>query len=150
MRRLFVGLLVVLPLVTSGCIAPLFIEMFKDPYGRHDSLIRVQREYTNALRWNHPDIAAQFVHPEMRAQFIAHAQKFKEIRVTDYEVGKVVWGEEQATATLVVTYRAYSMSNMVEKEIRETQHWMRLSKRANDWVVEPKIDHLIDSVATGM
>ncbi|MBW2270643.1 MAG: hypothetical protein JRH16_18925 [Deltaproteobacteria bacterium] len=147
MRRLSVGLLLALPLVTSACVAPLFIEMFKDPYGRHDSLVRIQREYTNALRWGHPDIAAAFVHPELRAEFIDHVQKFKEIRVTDYEVGKIEWGEEQATATLVVTYHAYSMSNMVEKEIRETQHWMRLTKRGNDWVVRPRIENLIDGVA---
>jgi hypothetical protein len=146
MRRLLVGFLLVLPLVTSGCIAPLFIEMFKDPYGRHDSLVRVQREYTNALRWNHPDIAAQFVHPDVRDEFIEQIKKFKTIRVTDYDTSKITWGEEQATATLTVTYRAYSMKRLVETEIRETQFWERLTKR-NDWVVKPKIDELIDSVA---
>ena len=57
MRRLIVGLLLVLPLLMSGCIAPLLIEMFQDPYGRSDSLTRVQREYTNALLWGHPEIA---------------------------------------------------------------------------------------------
>lgn len=147
MRRVLVSLLLVLPLFASGCVAPLFIEMFKDPYGRHDSLVRAQREYTNALRWNTPDIATDFVHPELRAQFIEHTQKFKEIRVTDFEIGKIQWGEDQATAKIVVTYHAYSMSSMVEKEIRETQEWERLSENANDWVVRPKIDHLIDSVA---
>jgi hypothetical protein len=141
-----VGLLVVLPLFTSGCIAPLFIEMFKDPYGRHDSLVRVQREYTNALRWNHPEIAAQFVHPDWRDEFIEQITKFKTIRVTDYDTSKITWGEEQATATLTVTYRAYSMRSMVETEIREIQSWERLTKR-NDWFVKPKIDQLIDSVA---
>jgi hypothetical protein len=146
MRRLLLGLLVVLPLFASGCIAPLFIEMFKDPYGRHDSLVRVQREYTNALRWNHPDIAAQFVHPDVRDEFIHQTAKFKTIRVTDYDTSKITWGEEKATATLTVTYRAYSMRSMVETEIREIQFWERLTKR-NDWFVKPKIDELINSVA---
>ena len=72
---------------------------------------------------------------------------FETIRVTDYDVGKVAWGEKQATATLMVTYRVYSMADMVEKEIRETQHWVRLGERANDWVVRPKLDDLIESVA---
>lgn len=147
MRRLLVGLLIALPLATSGCVVPHLIEMFKDPYGRHDSLVRVQREYTNALRWGQPDIAAQFVHPDLREEFMTHRQKFKEIRVTDYEVSKVTWGAEKATAFLVVTYHAYSMQTMVEKEIRETQHWMRLSPKLNDWVVKPKLNQLIDSVA---
>ena len=148
MRRVLVSLLLCLPLVATGCVAPLFIEMFKDPYGRHDSLTRIQREYTNALRWGDPDVAMNYVHPELREAFVEHAQNFKQIRVTDYEVGKIEWGsEEKATAKVVVTYRAYSMLSMVEKEIRETQEWERLSENANDWVVRPKIDHLIDSVA---
>ncbi len=147
MRRVLVGLLMLLPFVTTGCVAPLFIEMFKDPYGRHDSLTRVQREYTNALRWNTPDIAAEYVHPDVRAEFIEHAQNFRQIRVTDFEIGKIAWGEDKATAKVVVTYHAYSMASMVEKEIRETQNWERMSENGNDWVVRPKIDHLIDSVA---
>ena len=147
MRRVLVSLLLCLPLVTTGCIAPLFIEMFKDPYGRHDSLTRLQREYTNALRWGDPEVAIQYVHPELRDEFFTHVQSFKQIRVTDYEIGKIEWGEEKATAKIVVTYHAYSMASMVEKEIRETQEWERLSENRNDWVVRPKIDHLIDSVA---
>ena len=150
MRRGFVTLLVALPmLLTTGCVAPLFIEMFKDPMGRHDSLIRAQREYTNALRWGNPDIAVHFVHPDLRDAFVAELEEFKQIRVTDYDVGKVEWGEEQATATLVVTYHAYSLSSMIEMEIRETQQWERLSqeKLKNDWVVRPEIEGLIDKVA---
>ena len=147
MRRVLVPLLVCLPLLTTGCVAPLFIEMFKDPYGRHDSLTRIQREYTNALRWGTPDVALEYVHPDLRDEFAAHAQNFKQIRVTDFEIGKISWGEEKATAKIIVTYHAYSMTSMVEKEIRETQEWERLSENKNDWVVRPKIDHLIDSVA---
>ena len=150
MRRTYVTLLVALPiLLTTGCVAPLLIEMFKDPMGRHDSLVRAQREYTNALRWGNTDAAVRFVHPEFREAFIAELRKFKDIRVTDYDVGKIEWGEEQSTATLVVTYHAYSLSSMVEKEIREIQQWERLSreKLKNDWVVRPEIEGLIDKVA---
>jgi hypothetical protein len=148
MRHALVGLSLLIPLLsTTGCIAPLFIEMFKDPMGRHDSLTRVQREYTNSLRWGNLENAVQFVHPEEQEAFHTKVQQFREIRVTDYEAGKIVWGdEEQATATVTVTYRAYSLANMVEKEIRETQRWERLTKK-NDWVVRPEIAELIDSVA---
>ena len=143
------GLSLMVPLLAStGCVAPLFIEMFKDPMGRHDSLTRVQREYTNALRWGNIDTAAQFVHPEDQTDFATQVEPFKKIRVTDYDAGKIVWGDEdQATATVTVTYRAYSLANMVEKEIRETQRWERLSKK-NDWTVRPEIAELIDSVSS--
>ena len=151
MRRRLSFFAAMLPvLFTTGCVAPLFIEMFKDPMGRHDSLIRAQREYTNALRWGNPDAAIGFVHPEFRDAFVAELEEFRDIRVTDYNVGKIEWGEEQATATLVVTYHAYSLASMIEIEIRETQQWERLSreKLKNDWVVRPEIEGLIDKVAT--
>ncbi|HJO25347.1 MAG: hypothetical protein QF890_00920 [Myxococcota bacterium] len=150
MHRRTIALLIALSTTfATGCVAPLFIEMFKDPMGRHDSLVRAQREYTNALRWGNTDAAVSFVHPDLRENFVSELQKFKEIRVTDYDVGKIQWGEEQATATLVVTYHAYSLSSMLEQEIRETQHWERLSgeKLKNDWVVRPAIEELIDKVA---
>lgn len=149
MRRAVLGFAVLIPLLsTTGCVAPLLIEMFKDPMGRHDSLARVQREYTNSLRWGNIDNAVQFVHPDDREAFLSRVKEFKDIRVTDYEAGEIVWqGEEQASATVSVTYRAYSLANMVEKEIHETQRWERLTKR-NDWVVRPEIAELIDSVAS--
>lgn len=150
MRRTSVALFAALTtLLATGCVAPLVIEMFKDPMGRHDSLVRAQREYTNALRWGNPDAAVGFVHPDLREDFVAELQNFKGIRVTDYDVGKIEWGEEQATATLVVTYHAYSLASMIQKEIREVQQWERLSreKLKNDWVVRPEIEGLIDKVA---
>ena len=150
MNRRLAPFVATLPLIfLTGCVAPLFIEMFKDPMGRHDSLVRAQREYTNALRWGNPDAAIGFVHPDLRDAFVAELQEFRGIRVTDYNVGKIEWGAEQATATLVVTYHAYSLSSMIEIEIRETQQWERLSreKLKNDWVVRPEIEGLIDKVA---
>jgi len=142
MRRTLTLLLMVLPLVfCSGCIA-----MFTDPMGRKAAFARSQRDYTKLLRWSDIEGAVHFVHPEMREQFLSYEGEFDGIRVTDFEVGDVTFGEREKTATVRVTYHAYSMAAMLEKEIKETQEWERLEK-SNRWVVRPKLEGLVAQVA---
>jgi hypothetical protein len=139
-------LLAVLPLIfCSGCIA-VFGEMIVDPMGRKAALSRAQREYTKLLRWSDVKAAARFVHPEMREQFLSYADEFDGIRVTDFEIDEVSFGEREATATVCVTYHAYSMASMLEKEIEETQEWERL-ENGNQWVVRPELEGLVEQVA---
>ena len=45
-----------------------------------------------------------------------------------------------------MTYHAYSMASMLEKEIKETQEWERLGGD-NQWVVRPKLEGLVEQVA---
>ena len=61
------------------------------------------------------------------------------------EVGELVYGKGQQTATVRVTYHAYSLASMLEKEIKEVQHWERLSVK-NDWVVRPQLAGLVEQV----
>jgi hypothetical protein len=146
MRRRPTLLLAVLPLVfCSGCIA-VFVEMFTDPMGRKAAFTRTQREYTKNLRWGDIETAARFVHPEMREQFLSYESQFDGIRVTDFDVGEITFGEKEQTATVRVTYYAYSMASMLEKEIKETQEWERLG-RDNTWVVRPKLEGIVERVA---
>jgi hypothetical protein len=142
MRRRLTLLLVVLPLVfSSGCIA-----LFNDPMGRKAAFARSQRDYTKLLRWSDIEGAVHFVHPEMREQFLSYEGEFDGIRVTDFEIGDVTFGEREETATVRVTYHAYSMVSMLEKEIKETQEWERPGKN-NRWVVRPKLEGLVEQVA---
>jgi hypothetical protein len=82
----------------------------------------------------------------MREQFLSYEGAFDGIRVTDFEVGDVTFGEREETARVRVTYYAYSMASMLEKEIKETQEWERLGKH-NRWVVRPKLEGLVEQVA---
>ena len=142
MRRRLTLLLVVLPLVfSSGCIA-----LFNDPMGRKAAFARSQRDYTKLIRWSDIEGAVYFVHPEMREQFLSFSDEFDGIRVTDFEIGDVTFGEREETATVRVTYHAYSMVSMLEKEIKETQEWERPGKN-NRWVVRPKLEGLVEQVA---
>jgi hypothetical protein len=142
MRLRLTTALIVLSLVSSsGCVA-----MFTDPMGRKAAFDRTQRNYTKFLRWGDVEAAARYVHPEQREEFLDYEGAFEGIRVTDFEVGEVEYGEKNATASIRVTYRAYSLASMLEKKIKETQKWERLGS-SNDWVVRPEIDGLVGQVA---
>lgn len=145
-RGPWLALVLLLPLLFgSGCVAPLLIEMFKDPMGREAALRQAQRAYTNAVRWGNVEQAAHFVHPDLRDRFLGFEAEFDGIRVTDFEVGQIEYAEGQSTATVRVTYHAYSMTSMVETEIKEMQKWERLGK-GNEWVVRPQIEGLVGQV----
>jgi hypothetical protein len=130
---------------TSGCFWPLIAEMAMDPMGRTAAFELAQRKYTNAVRWGDIEEAVQLVHPDLREEFLSYEGKFAGIRVTDFEVGEMVYGEGQETATVRVTYHAYSLASMHEKKIKEVQRWERLSVK-NDWVVRPQLAALVEQV----
>lgn len=131
---------------SSGCFWPLLAEMAKDPMGRSAAFELAQRKYTNAVRWGDIEQAVQLVHPDLRDEFLAFEPEFEGIRVTDFEIGELVYGEGQETATVRVTYHAYSLASMLEKEIKEVQQWERLSMK-NDWVVRPQLAGLVEQVS---
>ena len=145
MRR-FVALALLAPplMLCSGCIPP-FVDMFVDPMGYKAALRESQREYTNEVRWGDIDRAARFVAPELRGNFLEVARRFRDIRVTDFDIGEIHFGPKQETATVRVVYHAYLVSSMVEKEIRETQEWTRTTGalHGSGWVVKPDIENLL-------
>jgi len=131
---------------SSGCFWPLIAEIANDPMGAKAALTLAQRKYTNAVRWGEIDQAVQMVHPDLRAEFLSYEGEFDGIRVTDFEVGELIYGKGQHTATVRVTYHAYSLASMLEKEIKELQQWERLSVR-NDWVVRPELAGLVEQTS---
>jgi len=139
-----IALLALSLVATSGCAV--FVDLVTDPMGRKAAFNRDQREYTKYVRWGDIEGAARFVHPEVRAAFLAYQGRFEGIRVTDFEVHEVNYTKKEVTARVRVTYTAYSMITMVEKEIKEVQEWERMGG-SNRWFVRPKLDGLIDQVA---
>lgn len=143
-RSAWIALSFALLMFSSGCFWPLLAEIGKDPLGSKAALDLAQRKYTNAVRWGDIDQAVQLVHPDLREEFLSHEGEFADIRVTDFEVGELVY-QNQHHATVRVTYHAYSLASMLEKEIKEVQQWERLSVR-NDWVVRPQLAGLVEQV----
>jgi hypothetical protein len=137
--------LLTLPLVLgSGCAV--FVDAVTDPMGRKAALNRNQRDYTKYVRWGDIEGAARFVHPEARDAFLSLAGDFEGIRVTDFEVGEITYSDGESAAKVRVTYTAYSMSSMIEKEIREVQEWERVGA-GNQWFVRPELEGLVEQVA---
>jgi len=124
-------------LLSFGCLGTLA----SDPMGRKYSLENTQRQYTEAIRWGQFDQAAAFVDPEVREEFHSFTGAFEKIRITDYEIGRIILDEEKKNATVNVTYRGYRDGAFVEKPLRETQEWIRES--GNDWWVRPQMSSLV-------
>ena len=120
-----------------GCAA------LADPLGRGSALEDAQLRYTQQVRWGNLDAASEFVDPALREEFLSQAPAFEAVRITDYEIGRIDWGEHRDSATVRVTYRAYSLASLQEKRIDEEQHWVRPGS-GNTWFVKPELAGLLE------
>jgi hypothetical protein len=132
-------------LIGLGCASASLM----DPTGKRNSLETAQRRYTELVRWGEIERAAEFVDPDMTVEYLENAGAFQGIRFTDFESGHLIFDEEQNTANVVVVYHAYSMSTLLEKKIRETQHWYREPGMNNTWRVKPDLRQIIAGVTGG-
>ena len=135
--RLLVPLLL---LAGSGCLS-----LFTDPMGRQRALAETQRNYTNLIRWGDFEKAGELVDPSVREEFLGYLPALKQIRITEFEIGKLAFldgGNDAASVT--VTYRGYSLSSFVETPLREEQEWHRQG-RSNLWLVRPQIQAIVSA-----
>ena len=133
MRHVLAGALALCLLGSGGCPA-----MITDPLGRHHSLELTQREYTNMIRWGDVERADELVDPEHREAFLGFVPAFEDIRITDYEIGRLLYQPDE-TVTVQVTYRGYSLTTLIEQTIGEKQEWYRPEGMGNTWLVRPEI-----------
>ncbi len=144
MKRSALFLLAWIPLfVLSGC--SVLVQAYTDPLGRRSELQLVQREYSKYIRWGDVEAAAKFVHPDLQQEFMELEADFKLLRVSDFDIGAIEYGEGLDTATVRVVYHAYSIRTLIEREIKEEQLWERLG--GNHWVVRPKLEGLVNLAA---
>jgi hypothetical protein len=129
-------------LVTGGCAATL-----SDPMGKQNALQLAQREYTQRIRWGELERASLYVDPELRDAFLAQQEVFDSLRVTDYEIGEIEFGEDRNSAEVTVTYRAYSLATLIERPIREKQTWHRADGLANTWTLETELPEQLAAFA---
>jgi hypothetical protein len=121
----------------AGCAA------LGDPLGRRDQLEELQLRYTQALRWGEVEDASEFVDPSLRASFAERAAALERFRISDYDIGKIRFENDDERATVVVTYRGYALASLVERSIRETQEW---SREDGEWTVRPRFDGVIGPI----
>jgi hypothetical protein len=116
---------------------------FADPSGRLTSLEEAQRRYTQLVRWGEIKRASAYVEPELREEFLGYAPFFDQIRITDTDAQEVELDPSQNTASVEVTYHAYSFATFEEKRIFETQKWTRYDGVHNNWLVQPEIAEIV-------
>ena len=136
-----IRLVLCLLLLTAGCIKP------TDPLGHRDALTDAQKRYTNFIRWRDAEKAVQFVDPELQPKFLAHAAELENLEISDYEVGEIEYDDGEKTARVEVTYRGYSLTQLIERKIRVTQEWHRMG--TNDWRVRPDLDAVVAQLRGG-
>ena len=125
-------------LAGAGCAAT-----FADPTGRLTALENAQRRYTQLVRWGEIRRASAYVEPDLREKFLSYEPFFEQIRVTDTEADEVNLDPTENTASVAVTYHAYSLATFQEKRIFETQAWTRYDGIQNNWLVRPEIEELV-------
>ena len=122
-------------------LAGLSCAAFGDPMGRERALEDAQLQYTQHVRWGNLDAASEFVDPEQRPGFLDQRPAFEAVRITDYEIGRIDYGEDRESATVRVTYSAYSLASLEERRIEERQSWVRPG--GNTWYVRPELAGLL-------
>jgi hypothetical protein len=126
-------------LAGAGCAST-----FADPTGRLTALENAQKRYTQLVRWGEIRRASAYVEPELRAEFLSYEPLFEKIRITDTEAEEVTL-ETEDTASVAVTYHAYSLATFQEKRILETQAWTRYDGVKNNWLVRPEISEFVEA-----
>jgi len=121
---------------------------FVDPTGRLTSLEETQHRYTQLVRWGELRRAAAFVEPEMVEEFLSYKEHFDQIRITDIDEEEVHLDASQNSASVEVTYHAYSFVSFQEKRFSETQKWTRYDGVKNVWLVRPELAQIVEAFPT--
>jgi hypothetical protein len=130
-------------LATGGCASSL-----ADPTGKHNALEWAQREYTQRVRWGDVTKASEYIEENRREEFVASGETFEDIRITDYEIGSINYTDENDdNAEVTVTYRAYSISTLIETSVKEQQKWNRTDGLENNWWVYSELPEKLARLA---
>ncbi len=121
-------------LATLGCAGTSF-----DSTGNVYALEEAQRRYTELVRWGEIEGASAYVDPAITADFLVTAERFQDIRFTDYESGPLKFGDDSDTVTVDVVYHAYSIRMLVERKFVEHQEWYREASADDGWRVRPNL-----------
>ncbi len=120
-------------LFASACVNPM------DPFNREDDFRRLQKRFTQYVRWGKVHEASSFVVEEQRAEFLELAPELTDIRFTDYEITQLEYDDDSAHVD--VTLRGYRLSTPVEKIVQLGQDWEK-SEDTGAWQVRLELAQL--------
>ncbi len=93
------------------------------------------RLYGRLLRWREYEGAVNMIRHQDESTVEIDIEAYNDLRVTDYEIKKVVMGEELKTAVVEADISYYFETTNVVKKIRDTQNWWYLEE-AEKWFLD--------------
>ncbi|MFK7815256.1 MAG: hypothetical protein AB8B92_02890 [Gammaproteobacteria bacterium] len=93
------------------------------------------RLYGRLLRWREYEGAVNMIRHQDESSVEVDVEAYNDLRVTDYEIKKVVMGEELKTAVVEADISYYFETTNSVKKIRDTQNWWYLEE-AEKWFLD--------------
>jgi hypothetical protein len=93
------------------------------------------RLYGGALRWREFEGAVNMIRHQDESSVEVNLDKYKDLRVTDYEIKKVVMGEDLKTAVVEAAISYHYETTNVVKKLRDTQNWWYMEE-AGKWFLD--------------
>lgn len=93
------------------------------------------RLYGRLLRWREYEGAVNMIRHQDESVVEVDIGAFKDLRVTDYEIKKVVMGEDLKTAVVDADISYYYETTNTVEIIRDTQNWWYLEE-AEKWFLD--------------
>jgi hypothetical protein len=131
-RRMLLVFSGVLALACLACVNPL------DPLNHEDDFRRLQKRFTQYVRWGKVHEASVFVVEDQRQEFLALAPELTDIRFTDYEITRLEYERDSAQAD--VTLRGYRLTTPVERIVHLAQKWEKTDDTG--WMVRLELAEL--------
>jgi len=93
------------------------------------------RLYGRLLRWREYEGAVNMIRHQDESSVAVNLDKYKDLRVTDYEIKKVVMGDDLKTAVVEADISYYFETTNTVKNLRDTQSWWYLEE-AEKWFLD--------------
>lgn len=89
-----------------------------------DMFEKTADSYGLAIRWGHYEMAHKFLRINDKESPAAQSpEKFKDIKVTSYEVQAINFSGNKRSSTQTVEIQYYNINRMVEKTLIDRQEW---------------------------
>lgn len=93
------------------------------------------RLYGRVLRWREYEGAVNMIRHQDESSVEVDLDIYKDLRITDYEIKKIVMGEDLKTAVVDADISYYFEPTNVVKMIRDTQNWWYLEE-SGQWFLD--------------
>ncbi len=139
MRSIQAALLTVALLFGAAACGSIQRSMKRPTY---DALELAHIDYTNDVRWSNFSKLREHVTKEDRAELAKMIDRFKSIRITDFEVGPFDMEDEGKTARIEVMYDGYGHKSFIGTRIIELQEWYWHEEMLG-WRLRPNLNNVI-------